>query len=115
MIAPSFGWLAQPLEWRRMLCRWSASPHDLPLRQEPLCLVSNSTATPPRGVTAEVVVRHVLPQPLWPRGNGRPVPVHRSARGHGQAAARKAGALGVISDCISPPWLVLPGRSRRMF
>ncbi|HHX39378.1 MAG TPA: DUF4910 domain-containing protein [Armatimonadetes bacterium] len=101
-----------PLEWRpedaslsvvqpvhERICRYA---------QEPLCLVSNSTATPPRGVTAEVVVRSgPLPATAVAPGEmaGRFLFTDQPA-GTVEAAARKAGALGVISDCISPPWLV---------
>ena len=97
--------VVQPV--KETICRYA---------EEALCLVSNSTATPPGGVTAEVVVRHGHASNRCGGGNGRPVPVHRPARGNGRAAARRSRHGGVISDCISPAWLVAipPVRGRRM-
>lgn len=102
-----------PLEWRPrdamlaivspaseagVLCRYT---------DEPLCLVSNSTSTPPGGICAEVVAHHgplreadVLPGAF----EGKILFVDQPP-GTVEAAARKGGAVGVISDCISPPWL----------
>lgn len=75
--------------------------------QERLCLMSNSTGTPPEGIRGQVVVR---------RG---PLSEAQVAEGEFagkllftdqfpstvQGAARKGKAVGLISDCVSPPWL----------
>ncbi len=74
---------------------------------EPLCLISNSTGTPPEGVCAEVVVVHNATSPeayegidatgkivftdVWP--------------GLAQEQARKHGVVGLITDSVTPPWL----------
>lgn len=74
---------------------------------EPLCLTCYSVATPPEGLEAEVVEQH---GPLAPE-----------AVTEGQWAGKiiftdqfpwtvadaigKSGAVGMISDCVSPPWL----------
>ena len=74
---------------------------------EPLCLTCYSVATPPEGTEAEVVLQHG--------------PLHPADVQEGQWAGRivftdqfpwtvaeaigKSGAVGMISDCVSPPWL----------
>lgn len=74
---------------------------------EPLCLVCNSTPTPAGGVEAELVVRsgplsvtRIVAGEL--RGK---ILLSDQPPGSVQAAATKAGAVGVISDCVCPPWL----------
>jgi len=103
-----------PLEWRpRDASLAVASPQKAAgvicrYGDEPLCLVSNSTGTPPGGVTAPLVLR------CGPLGEADVAPGEWAGKllfsdqppGMVEAAARKAGAVGVISDCVSPPWLV---------
>ena len=102
-----------PLEWRPrdarlevtspvtaagVICRYA---------DEPLSLVCNSTATPPEGVEAPVVSRSgPLAEADVAAGEfaGKLLLTDQPPSAV-QAAARKAGALGVISDCVSPPWL----------
>jgi hypothetical protein len=75
--------------------------------EEPLCLISNSAGTPPGGVCAEVVVVHNADDPASYAGldlRGKIVfadvwPLR--ADGH----ARQHGALGLITDSVTPPWL----------
>ena len=78
--------------------------------QEPLALLSNSTATPPGGITAPVVVMYsgmdeadyqgvdvagkIIFTDVWPL--------------QVDAMARKHGAVGVITDSVCPPWLKDP-------
>jgi hypothetical protein len=99
------------LEWRPYGASLEiVAPETLTLCRyddEPLCLVCYSDATPPEGVTAEIVVR------------GGPVAEGEVRAGEWagkllltdqppavvEMAARKAGAVGVISDCVCPPWL----------
>ncbi len=102
-----------PLEWRgrsselAIVSPAAAAGTICRYADEPLSLVCNSTGTGPEGVVGEVVVR---------RG-----PLSATAVADGefagkllftdqppssvQAAASKGGALGVVSDCICPPWL----------
>ena len=75
--------------------------------EEPLCLLSNSAGTPPSGVCAEVVVVHnaadaasyegldlagkIILADVWPL--------------QADAHARKHGAVGLLTDSVTPPWL----------
>ncbi|NUQ01923.1 MAG: hypothetical protein HUU35_18920, partial [Armatimonadetes bacterium] len=74
---------------------------------EPLCLVSNSVATPPGGVEAEVIVRRgplraeAVTAGEWA---GRLLFTDQPPAAVAQAA-HLAGAVGIISDCVCPPWL----------
>lgn len=102
-----------PLEWR---------PHDSSLAivrpesaagvlcryaEEPLSLVCYSTGTPPEGVCAELLVRSgPLPESAVAEGEfAGKLLLTDQPPGSVEAAARKGGASGVVSDCISPPWL----------
>jgi hypothetical protein len=74
---------------------------------EPLCLVCHSAATPPEGIVAEVVVRD------GPLGEGEvsegefvgKLLLTNQPPASVEAAARRGGAVGLVSDCVSPPWL----------
>ncbi len=103
-----------PLEWRpygsslavaapaagaAVICRYG---------DEPLSLVCNSTGTPPEGITAGIVVRSgPLSESAVSEGEfaGKFLLSDQHA-GTVEAAARKGRALGVVSDAVSPPWLV---------
>jgi len=75
--------------------------------EEPLCLISNSTSTPPGGVTAEVVVIHDATQES----------AYEDLNVHGKIVftdiwplladeqARSHGAIGILTDSVCPPWL----------
>jgi hypothetical protein len=90
--------IIEPGEQASLICSYA---------HEPLCLLSNSTATPPDGVTAEVVVMHSGTQPedysgLDVRGkiiftDVWPLLADEQARLH--------GAVGLITDSVTPPWL----------
>jgi aminopeptidase YwaD len=98
--------IAEPEGQAGVLCSYA---------QEPLALLSNSTPTPPGGVTAPVVVMH---SGMNPPDSGRvraedyqgvdvagkiiftdvwPLLVDEQARQH--------GVLGIITDSVCPPWL----------
>ncbi|MBI3947617.1 MAG: DUF4910 domain-containing protein [Armatimonadetes bacterium] len=103
-----------PLEWRArdaslaIVAPASAAGVICRYRDEPLSLVSNSTGTPPEGICAPVVVRSApLTEADVAPGEfrGKLLLVDQPAM-ITEAAARKGGALGVLSDGISPPWLV---------
>ncbi len=76
--------------------------------EEALCLVSNSTSTPKGGVDAPIIIIN----------NGSKdedyecidlsgkIMFTNMPAGSLEGQARKRGAVGIISDCISPPWLV---------
>ncbi|MCE5240173.1 hypothetical protein LLH23_17055 [bacterium] len=74
---------------------------------EPLCLVCYSVATPPEGIEAEVVVHH---GPLAPeqveegQWAGKIVFIDQFPSTVA-AAVGKSGAVGLVSDCVAPPWL----------
>lgn len=75
---------------------------------EPLCLICYSLATPPEGVEAEVVVHDgPLPPDQVTEGQwaGRIVFTDQFPSTVAGAVG-KSGAVGLISDCVSPPWLV---------
>jgi hypothetical protein len=82
---------------RETICRYD---------DEPLCLICYSVATPPEGVEAEVVV-HCGPLEQVQEGQWAGKIVFTDQFPSTVAAAvGKSGAIGLISDCISPPWLV---------
>ncbi len=75
--------------------------------EEPLCLISNSSGTPCEGVTAEVVI---IPNAVSPEAYegidaaGKivftdvwPLQADEQAREH--------GAIGILTDSVTPPWL----------
>ena len=75
--------------------------------EEPLSLVCNSTSTPAGGIDIPVVAIYSGSQDEAYEGvdvSGKIILTELPA-GSVEAQARKRGALGVISDCISPPWL----------
>lgn len=75
--------------------------------EEPLSLVCNSTSTPAGGIDAPVVVIYSGSQDEAYEGidvSGKIILTELPA-GSVEGQARKRGALGVVSDCISPPWL----------
>jgi hypothetical protein len=75
--------------------------------EEPLCLISNSTATPPGGVTTQVVLIHAATEESAYEGldvKGKivftdvwPLLADEQARQH--------GAIGLLTDSVCPPWL----------
>ncbi len=102
-----------PLEWipRRGLLT-IVKPEDragaiCSYAEEPLSLVCNSTSTPAGGIDAPVVAIYSGSQDEAYEGidvSGKIILTELPA-GSVESQARKHGALGVISDCISPPWL----------
>ncbi len=74
---------------------------------QPLCLICYSVATPPDGSEAEVVVHTgALPIDEVVEGQwaGRIVLVDQFPWTVA-AAVGKSGAIGLVSDCVCPPWL----------
>jgi hypothetical protein len=90
--------IAAPTEHARLICDFA---------REPLCLISNSEGHYPEGVTAEVVV---IPNATTPEAY-----TGRDVRGKlvftdvwpllADAQARAHGALGLLTDSVTPPWL----------
>lgn len=74
---------------------------------EPLCLVCYSVATPPEGLEAEVVVHGgPLADADVQEGQWAGKIVFTDQFPSTVAAAiGKSGAVGLVSDCIAPPWL----------
>ena len=75
--------------------------------EEPLCLVSNSTSTPSGGIDAQLVVINGINDKDY-EGidvSGKIIFTNMPP-GSIEEQARKRGAVGIVSDCISPPWLV---------
>ena len=75
--------------------------------EEPLSLICNSTSTPAGGIEAEVVVMRSGAKDEEYEGidvKGKIIFTDLPA-GSVEGQARKRGAVGVISDCICPPWL----------
>ena len=76
--------------------------------EESLCLICNSTSTPSGGIDAQVVIINSGANDGDYEGtdvSGKIIFTNIPA-GSIESQARKRGAIGVISDCISPPWLV---------
>jgi hypothetical protein len=76
--------------------------------EEPLCLVSNSTSTPQNGIDAQLVVINGGANDKDYEGidvSGKII-FTNVPPGSIEGQARKRGAVGVVSDCISPPWLI---------
>ena len=76
--------------------------------EEPLCLVSNSTSTQSGGIDAQLVVINSGANDKDYEGidvSGKII-FTNVPPGSVEGQARKRGAVGVVSDCISPPWLV---------
>ncbi len=76
--------------------------------EEPLCLISNSTSTPKGGIDAEVLIINDGAKDEDYNGidvSGKIIFTNLPA-GSVEGQARKRDAIGVISDCVSPPWLV---------
>jgi hypothetical protein len=102
-----------PLEWRpraaelAVVAPAAAAGLVCRLADEPLCLISNSRPTPPAGIEAELVVHQgplaveTVSPGQWP---GR-ILLTDQFPSSVAAAAQKAGCLGLLSDCVSPPWL----------
>lgn len=102
-----------PLEWipRRGLLA-IVKPEDkagaiCSYAEEPLSLVCNGTSTPAGGIDAPVVEIYSGSQDEAYEDfdvSGKIILTELPA-GNVEGQARKRGALGVVSDCISPPWL----------
>lgn len=76
-------------------------------KEEPLSLVCNSTSTPVGGIDAQVVMVYFGSDDKAYEGidvSGKIILTELPANSVA-AQARKRGAIGVISDCASPPWL----------
>ena len=103
-----------PMEWVPRSARLAiAKPDDRAdticfYSEEPLSLVCYSTATPVGGVEAPVVIMHsgAKDEEYENVDVSGKIIFTDLPPGSVQRQARKRGALGVISDCISPPWLV---------
>ena len=102
-----------PLEWVPRAARLAVrNPEDkaytiCSYAEEPLSLVCNSTATPVGGVDAPVVVMSSGAKDEEYEGidvSGKIIFTDLPANSVA-AQARKRGAVGVISDCVCPPWL----------
>ncbi len=102
-----------PLAWTPRAARLSVVQPDGELAlicdfaQEPLCLVSNSTGAPDGGVEAEVVVMHSGVEDAEYEGvdvKGKII-FTDAPTFHIDAPARKHGAIGILTDCVAPPWL----------
>ena len=102
-----------PLEWVPKVGRLDVvKPSDksgliCSYAEEPLSLVCNSTSTPAGGIEAEVVVMHSGAKDEEYEGidvKGKIIFTDLPA-GSIEGQARTRGAIGVISDCICPPWL----------
>mgnify|MGYP005836560625 CR=1 FL=1 len=99
------------LEWRPYGAKLEVvAPQAMTLCRyddEPLCLVCYSDATPPEGLEAEVVVGHgAVGEATVQAGEwAGKVLLTDQPPAVVEAAARKAGAVGVVSDCVCPPWL----------
>lgn len=90
--------IAKPMDKAGFICSYS---------EEPLSLISNSTSTPEGGIEAPVVIMRSGTKDEEYDGldiAGKIIFTDIPA-GSVEAQARKRGALGVISDCICPPWL----------
>lgn len=102
-----------PLEWTPRSAELSiVSPHSELLcsfATEPLCLVSSSTGTPQGGVRAEViVVDSGASESDYGGQDVRGKIIFTSSFWNADGYARAHGALGVISDTVSPPWINPP-------
>ena len=76
-------------------------------QDEPISLVCYSAATPPAGIEAEVVVRNgALSVADVQEGEmaGKLLFTDQPP-GSVEMAAERAGAVGIVSDCVCPPWL----------
>jgi uncharacterized protein DUF4910 len=91
--------IVEPDEKARMVC---STAH------EPLCLVSNSAATPSGGITAPVIIVQGGDRDEDYDGldvAGAIILVDTPAR-NVDALARKRGAAGIVSDCVYLPWML---------
>lgn len=102
-----------PLEWRphaaslRLVSPESAARELCTYDDEPISLICNSHPTPPEGVEAELVI------PAGPVLEGEVTPGQWAGKlilsnqfpGSIAAAVHKGGAVGILSDCVCPPWL----------
>jgi hypothetical protein len=90
--------IVEPKEHAGVICSYA---------EEPLCLISNSTGTPPAGITAEVIV---IPHAVEPGAfEGIDIagkilftdtwPLQTDEQ------ARKHGAIGLLTVSVTPPWL----------
>jgi len=102
-----------PLEWIPRRGRLSILKPDgkagliCSYDEEPLSLVCNSTSTPIGGANAEVLIINSGDKDEAYTGinvSGKIIFTELPANSVA-SQARKRGAIGVISDCISPPWL----------
>jgi len=101
-----------PLEWVPRLARLDIVKPKAGViccyAEESLCLVSNSTSTPSGGIDVQLVVINGGTKDEDYEGidvSGKIIFVNVPP-GSIEGQARKRGAVGVVSDCISPPWLV---------
>jgi hypothetical protein len=75
---------------------------------QPLCLTCYSVATPPEGVETEVVVQRgpLTPEDVQEGQWAGKIVFTDQFPSTVVAAIGKSGAVGMVSDCVSPPWLV---------
>ncbi len=103
-----------PLEWVSRSAQLSViKPENCACKicsysDEPLSLICNSTSTPEDGITAEVVIIQAgsKDEDYGDIDVSGKIIFTNLPAGSVESQARKRGALGVISDCVSPPWLV---------
>jgi len=108
-----------PLEWQpRSAWLRVASPEDSACEvcnyaDEPISLICNSHPTPPEGVEAELVIPAgpIQADKIEPGQWAGKIVLANQFPSTIAAAAHKAGAIGIISDCICPPWLMKPASS----
>ncbi len=100
-----------PLEWVPRSARLDIMKPNLKMicsyAEEPLSLICNSTSTPLGGVDAQVIVIDGGSKDEDYDGvdvSGKIILTNLPA-GSIEWQARKRNAIGVISDCICPPWL----------
>jgi len=76
--------------------------------EEPLSLICNSTSTPSDGIDSQVVIIDggSKDEDYDDTDVSGKIIFTNLPAGSIESQARKRNALGVISDCISPPWLV---------
>ncbi|MGE5530669.1 MAG: hypothetical protein ACM3VW_00960, partial [Bacteroidota bacterium] len=75
---------------------------------QPLCLTCYSVATPSEGIEAEVVVQRgpLTPDEVQEGQWAGKIVFTDQFPSTVVAAIGKSGAVGMMSDCVSPPWLV---------
>ena len=102
------------LEWRpygaslTLLASDGTSETICRYEDEPLCLTCYSVATPPEGVEADIVLQYgpLKPDDVQEGQWAGKIVFTDQFPSTVAAAIGKSGAAGMVSDCVSPPWLV---------